>query len=335
MNSNVLRPVVLVLTVFIATASFCADRNKVLHVASTNIETLDPQRWNDDPSYQIQFAIFEGLYEWDYLGSPSRLVPNTATASPTITDDGRTWTIRVKPGTHFTADPAFEGVRRELVAEDYVYSLKRVLDPASSAGTARSRPTSSSERAPSPTRQERKDSRGYRLGPDAKPLTLTLTCRQIRAPHESCNAREAEPGGDRLQDGRADGAFQDAIKEVMAGGYQMFFGAQGVDPTGWIELRILYGKSPPTTNLSRFSFPEYDRAAEQFMRAATESERVAAARTMSAIANNYAPFLPLVARLDNWFVQPWISGFSPPVIQTHWKYMDIDVIRQSAKRRGN
>ena len=129
--------------------------------------------------------------------------------------------------------------------------------------------------------------------------------------------------------------FQDAIKEVMAGGYQMFFGAQGVDPTGWIELRILYGKSPPTTNLSRFSFPEYDRAAEQFMRAATESERVAAARTMSAIANNYAPFLPLVARLDNWFVQPWISGFSPPVIQTHWKYMDIDVIRQSAKRRGN
>jgi ABC-type transport system substrate-binding protein len=116
MNSNLLRPVVLVLTVFIATASFGADRNKVLHVASTNIETLDPQRWNDDPSYQIQFAIFEGLYEWDSLGSPSRLVPNTATASPTITDDGRTWTIRVKPGIHFTADPAFKGVRRGITS---------------------------------------------------------------------------------------------------------------------------------------------------------------------------------------------------------------------------
>ena len=51
----------------------------------------------------------------------------------------------------------------------------------------------------------------------------------------------------------------------MAGRFQMFFGAQGGDPTGWIALRILYGKSPPTTNLSRFSFPEYDRAAEQFM----------------------------------------------------------------------
>jgi len=71
------------------------------------------------------------------------------------------------------------------------------------------------------------------------------------------------------------------------------------------------------------------------MRAETEGERVAAARTMTEVANNYAPFIPLVARLDNWFVQPWISGFSPPIIQTHWKYMDIDVARQSTKRRGN
>ena len=129
MNPKVLRLVVLLVAVLFAEASFSVDRNKVLHVASTNIETLDPQRWNDDPSYQIQFAIFEGLYEWDYLASPSRLAPNTATAMPTITDDGRTWTIRVKPGIHFTDDSAFKGERRELVAEDYVYSLKRVLDP--------------------------------------------------------------------------------------------------------------------------------------------------------------------------------------------------------------
>ena len=54
---------------------------------------------------------------------------------------------------------------------------------------------------------------------------------------------------------------------------------------------------------------------------------------MSQIANAYAPFIPLVVRMDNWFVQPWISGFSPPVIQTHWKYMDIDVALQT-KRRG-
>jgi len=129
--------------------------------------------------------------------------------------------------------------------------------------------------------------------------------------------------------------FQDAIKEVIAGQYQAFYSSQGGDPTGWIALRILYGKSPPSSNPSRFALPEYDAAAERFMRAGTEPERVAAARTMSEIANNYAPFIPLVARLDNYFVQPWISGFSPPTIQTHWKYMDLDAARQSAKRRGN
>ena len=39
---------------------------------------------------------------------------------------------------------------------------------------------------------------------------------------------------------------------------------------------------------------------------ATEVERVSAARITSEVANNYAPFIPLVVRLDNWFVQPWI-----------------------------
>ena len=134
LKPNILRLGVLLVACLFAGASLAADRSKVLHVASTNIETLDPQRWNDDPSYQMQFAIFEGLYEWDYLASPSRLAPNAATAMPTIADDGRTWTIRVKPGIHFTADPAFKGGRRELVAEDYVYSLKRALDPGLQRG---------------------------------------------------------------------------------------------------------------------------------------------------------------------------------------------------------
>jgi ABC-type transport system substrate-binding protein len=98
--------------------------------------------------------------------------------------------------------------------------------------------------------------------------------------------------------------FQDAINEEIAGQCQKFFGAQGGDPTGWIELRILYGKSPPVSNVSRFALPEYDRAAEEFMIAAIEAERITAARTMSEVANIYAPPIPLVVRMDNWVVQP-------------------------------
>ncbi|MCC6195254.1 MAG: hypothetical protein IT518_12360 [Burkholderiales bacterium] len=58
-----------------------------------------------------------------------KLVPDTAAAMPEVSPDGRTWRIRIRPGIYFTDDPAFKGRRRELVADDYVFAWKRVLDP--------------------------------------------------------------------------------------------------------------------------------------------------------------------------------------------------------------
>ena len=48
---------------------------------------------------------------------------------PEIRDNGTTIVVRIKPGIHFTPDPAFKGKPRELIAEDYVYSWKRLIDP--------------------------------------------------------------------------------------------------------------------------------------------------------------------------------------------------------------
>ena len=113
----------------VSCAASAADPAKVLRVASPDIETFDPQQFNDVPSYDVFTAIFEGLYEYDYLASPPRLAPNTAAGQPAVSDDGQTWTIRLTPGIFFTDDPAFGGKPRELVAADYVYSLKRWIDP--------------------------------------------------------------------------------------------------------------------------------------------------------------------------------------------------------------
>ena len=123
--------VVLYVTLSLAwnSAAQAADPNKILRVASDDIETLDPQQNEDIPSRDVLRAIFEGLYEYDYLASPPKLAPLTAAALPEIIDGGTNWTIRLKPGIFFTDDPAFHGKPRELVADDYVYSLKRVLDP--------------------------------------------------------------------------------------------------------------------------------------------------------------------------------------------------------------
>ena len=90
---------------------------------------FDPQATSDYYSSHVERAIFEPLYTFDYLARPHRIVPNTAAAMPEISADGRTWKIRIRPGIHFADDPAFKGRKRELIADDYVYSFKRLLDP--------------------------------------------------------------------------------------------------------------------------------------------------------------------------------------------------------------
>jgi len=107
-----------------------ADTDKVLRVAFPVAETgFDPQAVGDIYSNYVNLAIFDTLFRYNHLARPHRLEPNTAAALPEISADGKTWTIRVKPGIYFTDDPAFKGKKRELVAADYVYAWKRILDP--------------------------------------------------------------------------------------------------------------------------------------------------------------------------------------------------------------
>ncbi len=111
--------------------AYAADPGKVLRVAIPVAETgFDPQAAGDAYSNYVNRVIFEALYKYDYLARPFKLVPNTAAALPELSADRLTWTIRVRPGIYFADDPAFKGRRRELTAADYVYSLKRTLDPA-------------------------------------------------------------------------------------------------------------------------------------------------------------------------------------------------------------
>ena len=107
-----------------------ADPAKVLRVAFEQDPTgFDPQVANDSYSGWICRAIFDSLLEYDYLKRPYALKASTAQALPEIRDGGRTMVFKIKPGIFFTPDPAFHGKPRELVAEDYVYSWKRLIDP--------------------------------------------------------------------------------------------------------------------------------------------------------------------------------------------------------------
>jgi ABC-type transport system substrate-binding protein len=115
-------------------AAEAADPQKVLRIAFPDVALLDPQQLTDLYSARVVAAVFEGLYEYQYLSDPARIVPNIAEGMPELTEGGRVWTIRVKRGIRFADHPAFGGKPRELTAHDYVYSLKRWLDPTLKAG---------------------------------------------------------------------------------------------------------------------------------------------------------------------------------------------------------
>ena len=125
-----MRRILLALLAAAGVATHAADPNKVFRYAFEIAETtFDPPRISDLYSNICNGAMFDAPLGYDYLARPAKLKPNTAVSLPETSADGTTYTVRIKPGIYFADDPTFKGQKRELVAQDYVYSMKRVLDP--------------------------------------------------------------------------------------------------------------------------------------------------------------------------------------------------------------
>ncbi|XGA69728.1 ABC transporter substrate-binding protein [Duganella sp. BuS-21] len=104
---------------------------KVLHAfLSTGETALDPAVASDVASLSLLENLFDPLLRYDYLARPVKLMPNTLTAMPTVDDGGKRYTFQLRQDIYFTPDPAFTTARRQVTAEDYVYSFKRLYQPA-------------------------------------------------------------------------------------------------------------------------------------------------------------------------------------------------------------
>jgi ABC-type transport system substrate-binding protein len=111
-----------------------ASPSKVFRYAFEVAETgFDPAEISDLYSGYVVANIFDTPLTYDYLARPVKLVPNTLAAMPEVTDNGTLITLKVKPGILFQVPPGdddvFKGAKRELTAQDYVYSIKRIFDP--------------------------------------------------------------------------------------------------------------------------------------------------------------------------------------------------------------
>ena len=568
-----------------AHAADATDAAKVLRIAQFEIDTLDPQQYTDDPSFQVIQALFEAAYEWDYLAKTPKLTPLTAAAPPEITDDGRVWTVKLKHGILFNDDPAFKGKPRELTAEDYVYAYKRWLDPngrragspvltdlilgarpvveaakktgkldfdapieglkaldrytfqirmkdanypnvrdilgfvaavarevvEDAKGDIRTRPVGTGpyrlkewkrgsklvleanpkyreayfpassdpanaelvrsmkgKRVPmagtievnivdeditrlllfeqggldyvqlrgeiatrlltngkvkpeyaargitrhvhyepflfsvyfntkdatiggmtnervalrraiamawdtdelikvvlagqaAPANQmtppgvtghdptlpvksmydpktanalldrfgyDKRDAEGFRKAPNGSPLALTLTLRTGGISRETQTLWKKNMQAIGLRTGFTVAPFQDVIKDLEKGKFQIYQGGFGGSPSGYNIFAQLHGVQPQRVNVTQFANADYDRAAAEFLRAANDEEETAAARTMNQIARTFMPELPAYFRLENSYTQPWLLGYRPMVFSSYWKYLDIDKARR-------
>ncbi len=120
----------LILLIAAAGTGWAAQTEKTLHLELSSAETgFDPVMTSDLNTASIEQQLFESLLTYDYLARPARLIPRLAEAMPVVQDQGRTWTFRLKHGVYFAPDPVFKGVKREVVAQDVVYTLERFMDP--------------------------------------------------------------------------------------------------------------------------------------------------------------------------------------------------------------
>lgn len=88
---------------------------------SSNPNTFDPAVCYDATCWNNMRMIFDRLY--DYVGDTMELAPQAAEAAPEVSEDGLTYTMKIREGMTFSnGDP--------VRAQDFAYSYSRILDPA-------------------------------------------------------------------------------------------------------------------------------------------------------------------------------------------------------------
>ena len=92
------------------------------------VKGMDPIYANDLYSSGELARVYEGLLEYNYV-RPYELRANLAESMPEVSNNGLNYTFKIRQGVLFHDDPAFpDGKGRELVAQDFVYSIKRLAD---------------------------------------------------------------------------------------------------------------------------------------------------------------------------------------------------------------
>ena len=89
-----------------------------MSLGSEDPDTLDPSKASTSTDISVLHALGRGLL---YLDKDLNVVPALATAMPTVSADGLTYTFTLRDAKYSNGDP--------IVAGDIVYAWQRLIDP--------------------------------------------------------------------------------------------------------------------------------------------------------------------------------------------------------------
>ncbi|NRA45681.1 MAG: ABC transporter substrate-binding protein [Oligoflexales bacterium] len=105
------------------------DGASIHYARSADPKTLDPVAQLDQISGSFISNLYDTLVEYHYLKRPYKLIPSLLEEMPKVSEDGKTYSFKLKKGVYFQDDACFpDGKGKELKAIDVLYTIKRFAD---------------------------------------------------------------------------------------------------------------------------------------------------------------------------------------------------------------
>ena len=96
---------------------------------AAKVRGLDPGDIGDVTSSAIASQCFETLYQYHYLKRPYKVIPCLAESMPQISEDGLSYTIKLRQDVYFFDDECFaDGKGRQVTVKDFIYAWKRIAN---------------------------------------------------------------------------------------------------------------------------------------------------------------------------------------------------------------
>lgn len=119
-------PLIILFSLFVSCTKKETKKNKILRLAlSSDATSLDTAMAYDTISSKVVAQTNEPLFQYHYLNRPYQLIPLLAKSMPEISDNGLTYTIKIKEGIKYHSHSSLKK-GRTVKAIDFVDQIKRI-----------------------------------------------------------------------------------------------------------------------------------------------------------------------------------------------------------------